>query len=172
MKKLLPCIICLIFVTTTFASKYDEARELYKQGPSKGNEVVVLLQEHLAEMPEDEAALRLLAVTLFGLKRSSEALPIIDKALALAEKRDSISAQMLMLKARSLYDLERFEESNKILEVYWGFWQGDDELLKLYNWYYPQTLERIKEKNANQKLQPTVKTPVESGNDQGTAGHP
>ena len=29
-----------------------------------------------------------------------------------------------------------------------------------------------KEKQANQRVDPTVKTPVESGNEQGTAGHP
>ncbi len=32
--------------------------------------------------------------------------------------------------------------------------------------------ERIKNKNANQRVDPTVKTPVESGKVQGTAGHP
>jgi rubredoxin len=34
----------------------------------------------------------------------------------------------------------------------------------------PEQFSQIRKRNANQKLDPTVKTPVESGNEQGTAG--
>jgi tetratricopeptide (TPR) repeat protein len=119
-------------------SRYEQARELYKQGPTQGPEIVRLLREHLVGHPDDIEALGLLGITLFGIEKPAEALPVIDRAIDLADQKGEIRPKMMMLRARSLYELQRYWECKRVLEAYWAFWQDNPELKKLYEWYYPK----------------------------------
>ena len=104
---------------------------MYKQGPKKGPEIVSLLRAHIRDNPKDEKAIRLLGITLYGIEKPAEALPVLEQAIDIATGNNSIAPSVLMLKARSLYDLDRKYECKRILEVYWAFWQYDEELKKL-----------------------------------------
>jgi tetratricopeptide (TPR) repeat protein len=123
------------------ASKYDDAVELYKEGPSKGPEIIRLLREHLAKEPKDEKALRLLGITQFGIGDSEGALATFNRVIDLIEKDDRISPQVVMYKARALFDLDRKPECKKILGAYWAFWQDDEKLKGVYEWYW----DRVKD---------------------------
>lgn len=128
---------------------YDQARELYRQGPTKGPEVVRLLREHIAASPQDLDAVSLLAITLFGIEKAEEALPVIERAIALAGEQKEIRPKMVMLKARTLYELNRHWECRRVLEAYWAFWQDSPELKELYDWYYPRVQDAKEESGAN-----------------------
>lgn len=133
--------LALLVATGSFAadsSLYEQARELYRQGPTKGPEVVRLLREHIAAHPKDIDAVSLLGITLFGIEKPEEALPVIDRAIELASEKKEIRPKMMMLRARTLYHLHRPGECKRVLEVYWAFWQDNPELMKLYDWYYPR----------------------------------
>ena len=134
-------------------SRYDKARELYKQGPKKGSEIVSLLRAHILDNPKDEKAIRLLAITLYGIEKPAETLPVLEQAIDLASESDEIAPSILMLKARALYDLDRKYECKRILEIYWAFWQNDEELKKLYEWYYPRVKEMKEPTNGEQHAQ-------------------
>ncbi len=43
---------------------------------------------------------------------------------------------------------------------------------KIRDYLIENNIQYLEEKEANQRVDLTVKTPVESGNEQGTAGHP
>lgn len=129
------------------ASKLEQAKELYKQGPSKGEEVVLLLREHIQETPDEMEAFRWLGITLYGIGKAEEALPAVEKYFDIfyAQKEGGgVSPYMHMLHARILYELGRYQESKRILEVYWAFWQGNDKLKPLYDYYYPRVLYEIR----------------------------
>ncbi|WP_395752576.1 tetratricopeptide repeat protein [Prosthecobacter sp.] len=135
---LLICLLCATHLVAADASLYEQARELYKQGPSKGPEIVRLLQEHTKATPRDIDAFTLLGITLFGIEKPAEALPPIDRAIELANEEKNIRPGILMLRARTLYELDRKWECKKLLEAHWAFWQDNPELKKLYDWYYPK----------------------------------
>ena len=143
--------IALFFLTaiSLVASKYDDARELYKEGPTKGLEIIKLLKEHLAVNPADEKALRLLGITEFGVGKNKEALNTFDKAIVVAGKDGSISPSLLMYKARALFALKRKYECKRILEVYWAFWQDEGKLEELYDWYWDKVKNELPPKTKN-----------------------
>ena len=147
---LLMLLICSVSPSAAETSLYEQARELYKQGPTKGPEIVRLLREHLADHPEDIEAVCLLGITLFGLEKPAEALPVIDRAMDLADQKKAIRPKMVMLRARTLYELHRSWECKRVLEAYWAFWQDSPELKKLYEWYYPKVKDAKEQKEANQ----------------------
>ncbi|WP_395740594.1 tetratricopeptide repeat protein [Prosthecobacter sp.] len=136
--QLLICLLCATHLAAADPSLYEQARELYKQGPSKGPEIVRLLQEHTKANPRDIDAFTLLGITLFGIEKPAEALPPIDRAIELATEEKNIRTGVIMLRARTLYELDRKWECRKVLEAYWAFWQDNPELKKLYDWYYPK----------------------------------
>lgn len=138
-------------------SRYDEARELYKQGPKKGPEIISLLRAHIHDNPKDQKAIRLLGITLYGIKKPAEALPVFEQAIDIATENDTIAPSILMLKARALYDLNRKYECKRILEIYWAFWQDDGELKKSYEWYYPKVKDTKEPANGEQKNPPDKK---------------
>ncbi len=156
-------VICLTQLSL-IASKYDDARELYKEGPTKGPEIIELLEEHLVKNPTDEKAIRLLGITQFGIGRNEEALETFEKAIALAEKDGSISPNLLMCKARALFALDRKYETKRILEVYWAFWQDETDLEELYDWYWERVKNELPSKTAGKAKDRTdpPATPVES----------
>lgn len=136
-------LIISVFVSTlaivgAFASKYEEARELYKEGPKKAPEIIKLLKDHLKAHPKDEMVVRLLGITHLGIGEADEALKRFDKAIDLAKQRDSIPAGVLMSKARALFELNRKHECKRILEGYWAFWQSNEKHMELYDWYWPR----------------------------------
>ena len=146
----------LLFGTGLIAgevSLYDQARELYKVGPSKGTEVVRLLREHIKTHPKDIEAVSFLGITLFGIEKPDEALSAFDRAIQLADEKHEIRPWMLMFKARTFFELHRYNECRHILDVFWAFWQGDPELKKLYDWYYPRVFNLGDEKVAKQPPQ-------------------
>lgn len=158
MKTLTLLALALLASTTslfaTDASLYEQARELYKQGPAKAPEIVRLLREHIAGNPDDIEAVSLLRITLFGIEKPAEALPMIERAIALAEQKEEIRPKMLMLRARSLYALDRHWECKRVLEVYWAFWQNSPELKRAYEGYYPKVKDAKEPKEANQPQPP------------------
>src|SRR5262245_55517629 len=132
------CCLLTFLASGVFAeegSLYDQARELYKQGPIQGPEIVRLLRKHVQTKNNDFEAFALLGITLFGIEKFDEALPVIDRAIQIAQEKESINPKMVMLKARTLYELDRKYECKRILEIYWGFWQGNDRLKDLYDSY-------------------------------------
>lgn len=155
----IPTILVMLLIATHISaadgSLYDQARELYKQGPTKGPEIVRLLREHIKANPKDGEAIRLLGITLFGIGKPDEALPVFDRAIEIAGEKKEISPQMQMLRARTLYELHRYWECKHELEVYWAFWQDSPELKKLYDWYYPRVADAKEPTKANQTLLPT-----------------
>lgn len=157
--KISTILVMLVLATRIIAadvSLYDQARELYKQGPTKGPEIVRLLREHIRANPKDGEAVRLLGITLFGIEKPDEALPVIDRAIEIAGEKKEISPQMQMLRARTLYELHRYWECKHELEVYWAFWQDSPELKKLYDWYYPRVAEAKEIPRANQAPVPAA----------------
>ncbi len=150
-------LLLLFLASGLFAadgSLYDQARELYKQGPSKGPEIVRLLREHVQTNTNDYEAFSLLAITLFGIEKPAEALPVIERAIEIAQEKKEVSPKMLMLKARSLYKLDRNWECRRILEIYSAFWQDKPELKSLYDSYYPRVKDAEEPKKANQPAAP------------------
>lgn len=105
-----------------FASPFDEAKALYRAGPFNASRVISLLELHLAEDSLDTGAMRLMATTLLGVRRFSEALATIDRA-TMAD--DGISPHLWMLKAKALFYLGRLAESKEFLEARWAFFQSD-----------------------------------------------
>jgi predicted Zn-dependent protease len=142
-------LICVSQLVGADASLYEQARELYKEGPSRGPEVVRLLREHTKAHPRDLEAFSLLGITLFGIEKPAEALPAIDRAIELATEKEGIRPKMVMLRARTLYELNRPWECKRVLEAYWAFWQDSPELKKLYEWYYPRVKDAHEKKEAN-----------------------
>jgi hypothetical protein len=135
-----------------------------------------LLREHIQANPKDSEAVRLLGITLFGIERPDEALPVINRAIEIASEKKEISPQMQMLKARTLYELHRYWECKHELEVYWAFWQDSPDLKKLYDWYYPRVEKAKEPERANQAPEPTstAVTPPAFAGDRasGTRGSP
>ena len=131
------------------SSLHEQARELYREGPTKGPEVVRLLREHIAAHPQDIDAVSLLGITLFGIEKPEEALPVIDRAIELASEKKEIRPKMVMLRARTLYELDRQWECKRVLEAYWAFWQDSPALKKLYDWYYPRVVDAKEQKEAD-----------------------
>jgi tetratricopeptide (TPR) repeat protein len=129
-------------------SYFEQARELYKEGPSKAPEIIEFLKKELAIHPHHEKATRLLGITYFGVGQFDKALAQFDAAISLAEKRESIVPRMLFYKARTLYHLKRYAEAKKILEVYWAFWQDDDELKNSYEKLYPAILSKLSDETS------------------------
>jgi tetratricopeptide (TPR) repeat protein len=142
-------LICVSQLVAADASLYDQARELYKQGPARAPEIVRLLREHTKANPQDIEAFGLLGITLFGIEKHAEALPVIDRAIELATEKEDIRPKMVMLRARTLYELNRQWECKRVLEAYWAFWQDSPELKKLYEWYYPRVKDAKEPKEAN-----------------------
>ena len=154
MKIMIHVMLAVLFISMGCASspsRYDRARELYKQGPKKGPEIISLLRAHIHENPKDDKALRLLGITLYGIKKPAEALPILERVIDIAKENNSIAPSILMLKARALYDLDRKYECKRILEIYWAFWQDDEELKKRYEWYFPRVNDTKNPMNGEQE---------------------
>ena len=139
-------LICVSNLVAVDASLYEQARELYKQGPGKGPEIVRLLREHTKANPKDIDAFSLLGITLFGIEKPAEALPAIDRAIELATEENVIRPGIMMLRARTLYELNRLWECKGVLDAYWAFWQDSPELKKLYEWYYPRVKDAQEQK--------------------------
>lgn len=76
------CIVVLCISTAAWSgesmSKYDRARTLYREGPSKAPEIITLLKEELAVHPENDKAIRLLGITYFGIGESEKAIEQFD----------------------------------------------------------------------------------------------
>ena len=123
------------------ASKYNEALELYGDGPAKAPQIIKLLNEHIEDNPKDDKAFKLLGITQFGIEDNEGALATFEKTIKLLDEDGRISAQILMYKARTLFALKRMFECRRLLEVYWAFWQDDEQLKRSYEWHW----ERVKE---------------------------
>ena len=128
-------------------SKYEQARALYSEGPSKAQEIIQLLKEELEEHPDNEKAIKLLGITYFGIGNSEAALVQFDSAISLAAKEDRILPHMIFYKARALHDLARDEEAKQLLEAYWAFFQDDEKLTRQYDILYPAVNESLKAKS-------------------------
>jgi tetratricopeptide (TPR) repeat protein len=124
-------------------SKYDQARVLYREGPSKAPEIIALLKEELAVNPENDKAIRLLGITYFGVGQSEKAIEQFDSSIDLAAKKGSIVPGMLFYKARALHDLGRNAEARKILDTYWAFFQDGGDLQRQYDIVYPQIVKEL-----------------------------
>jgi tetratricopeptide (TPR) repeat protein len=127
-------------------SKYDRARALYNEGPSKAPEIIALLKEELAVNPENDKAIRLLGITYFGVGQSEKAIEQFDASIDLAAKKGSIVPGMLFYKARALHDLGRNAEARKILDTYWAFFQDGGDLQRQYEIIYPQIVKELEGK--------------------------
>ena len=136
MKLLLLSIPAAILLISSCASKYDVARDLYREGPSKAPQIIALLQDHIESHPKDDNAYRLLGITQFGTSRNVHALESFNKAIELQKEKGEVSPNILMLKARTLYSLERKKECKQLLKHNWAFWQNDPELKSQYEWYW------------------------------------
>ena len=161
MKNYLTILAILFFSINATASKYDDARKLYKEGPTKAPQIIKLLKEHIADHPVDIKAYKLMGITQFGTEKNKEALATFNKVIEL-QNSEFISPEILMLKARTLYALNQKAECKRILRVFWAFWQGDEELEKTYEWYWeqvkdikepkPQPTPQLKTKKANKMV--------------------
>lgn len=109
--------------------RFEQARALYAQGPSRATEVIDLLKQELKSNPEYEPAVKLLAITYFGTEQFQKALDQFDHALRMTEARHEMVPQLLFYKAVTLNELGRCPEAKRIVDVYWALWQ-DDETLK------------------------------------------
>ncbi len=78
----------------------------------------------------------------------------LDVALATIENRKEISPRLLFYKVRTLYELKRYEEAAKILDVYWAFWQDDKELRQGYAYYSERIREKLEAESADKRMQP------------------
>ena len=123
-------------------SKFEQAKALYAQGPSKAKEIVALLKEELASNPDFEPAVKLLGMTYFGTGRFQDALAQFDRVLDLESKRGGVAPQIVFLKARALNELGRCSEAKKLLEANSAFWQDDLELKAQYEQLYPDLKAR------------------------------
>ncbi len=129
-------------------SYFEQAMELYKEGPSRAPEIIDLLKRELKEHPENNKAVKLLGITYFGIERFEEAIEQFDRAIDLASKDGSIIPQILFMKAEALHELKRDAEAKKILDDYWAFWQDGGKLQQRYKVLYPQVIEGLKKQGA------------------------
>jgi tRNA 2-thiouridine synthesizing protein A len=97
-------------------SRYDKAWALYQQGPEKAEQVIKVLREELKENPENSSAHLLLGITLFGTKRFEAALVQFNAAIDLGIKRNVTRPRTILLKARTLNQLNRAAEAKKLLD--------------------------------------------------------
>ncbi len=138
--------------------RFERALALYSEGPSRAPEIIELLRAELSDHPDHEKARRLLAITLFGTEQFEAALVEFDVVLAAIENREEISPRILFYKARTLYELKRYEEAAKILDVYWAFWQDDEKLRQGYEYYSERIKKRLEAESANKRTQTDGRT--------------
>jgi len=122
-------------------SRYEKARELYKEGPSRAAEVIALLKEEIESHPKHAQAHYLLGVTFFGTDKLEDALLHIRKAIEVNET-GSIVPMFHFYEAKILFHMGRCEEPKRILDAYWAFWQDRGSLQKRYAELYPQLLRQ------------------------------
>lgn len=147
---LVASLFCASLAVCEEPDRFERARALYSEGPSRAPEIIELLREELSVHPDHEKARRLLAITLFGTKQFEAALVEFDILLTASENRKEISPRMLFYKVRTLYELKQYKEAAKILDAYWAFWQNDKELRKGYE-YYSEKIGKKLESASNRK---------------------
>ncbi|MDH3976644.1 MAG: tetratricopeptide repeat protein [Deltaproteobacteria bacterium] len=120
-------------VTTESDSYYRQAKELYREGPSKAPEIIALLKKAITADDANVKAHYLLGVTYFGTERFDSALRQFDRALELQESDgQTINPELRFYRARTLFELGRCEEARQILESHWAFWQDGGRLQGRY----------------------------------------
>ena len=136
------------------SSFHAQAKVLYKQGPSKAEEIIELLRKELQVRPGNADAMYLLGLTYYGTGRLDQALKEFDGALALTERDGSINAELRFCRARTLFYLGQCSEAKHILDVFWALWQDGEALQQKYEELYPDVLSKCGGQ-ANPALQPS-----------------
>lgn len=117
----------------------QQARQLYKKGPSKAQDVVDLLQEAIAADKTCANTYYLLGLTYYGTGRLKEALVEFERALELKEADGkTIQPALRFHRARTLFYLGKCAEARQILESHWAFWQDGGSLQERYEALYPE----------------------------------
>ena len=114
------------------SARVAQALELYKQGPSRAPEIIRLLSEEIEHNPANEDAVRLLAITYFGVGQFERAVATFDQAIALAAKRDAVAPEMLFYKASALFELNRCQQAKAMLDANRAFWLDDLTMKQQY----------------------------------------
>ena len=121
----------------------QQARELYREGPSKAEEVVTLLEKAIAADTTNANAYYLLGLTYYGSERFDEALVELVRALELKEADGkTIQPTLRFHRARTLFELGRCPEARQILESHWAFWQDGGRLQERYEALYPAVVRK------------------------------
>jgi hypothetical protein len=104
--------------STKKKSHFDNAVELYTQGPSKADEVLREIDLALAENPGNSGAYVLKAVTLMGTKRCPKALKVVDELEKAPGLKGKVFPLALEVRARCLCAAGKYAEAKAALEPF------------------------------------------------------
>ena len=108
---------------TTSLEYYQQARELYREGPSKGPEIIALLNKALAIDSTDINVLQLKGTTHLGIGEFDEAIECFDRII---EGNESIYPGVVFMKAKALFFKKEYQEARQLLNAYWAFFNQED----------------------------------------------
>lgn len=108
----------------------DRARELYKSGPSAAGQIISELNLELAENPENDTALLLLAITQRGMGRFDDSLATLDRLEKLNDKRKILNPDLYLLRVENVFFKRNYKRTQELLTAYWGIFQTSERLKK------------------------------------------
>jgi len=108
--------------------RWEQALALYAEGPERAAEIVAVLEDLLADEPENRSALRLLGLTHLGNARADLALPRFEELIRIAERQERIFPGDHFWRAMCLNRLGRNEEAREVIRTYAGFLESADAM--------------------------------------------
>jgi hypothetical protein len=124
-------------------SRYEQARELYREGIMKAPQIIALLREEIAENPSNRDAVALLGITLYGTGKFEEAIEQFQKAEDMARKSGELVGRISFLRAKALVQLRRYEDAAQTLNAHWAVFDTDSETQKEYRSLNAQVTEIV-----------------------------
>ena len=101
--------------------------------------VLLFLLKAIEQQEDHLNAHYLLGVTYFGTDQLDLALAEFDRALKIVgEKGKALDPELLLYRARTLFELGRCTESRVLLKSHWAFWQDGGRLQGRYDRLFPK----------------------------------